>query len=802
MTRRHGTRGAHRIPSIELADLRTLLVCGAVVLLTWVVIFGLGFTQSIAGHDATKVLLPYVRDLVSHHGDWTKVLYRAEILGGVKMHDIRGTLPLLQIGSYLGFAATALLNLMVFLCQVCYGFIGIRAAVDLSVLWRGESQEEDGKLSWSALVGMAWLFAFMPLLGWKLGYGHMSTIIGSFSFLVLFGLIAAAWVHRLSLTLAAVSLVALLHCFAFISAQYILYGAVFGGPILLGLLFSIQRSGKTSVAGDLRDRLSRLLIPLLLVLGALGLSMPKFAGMLAHATSSDAPRSLGQESVIYSYTTATLWDWVTSIPWAHELIPSGREKHLWHEINYPFGALLLFLLLIPMRRAPLLLLGLGVSLLLTLLFSMNVAPVSTVIPEMVPLLKSFRVPERAMLPFAFTLPIVTTAAVLYRYRAQHRFTQAGRTGSSRGSSTGLFCASVVAAICMLFVTPAVREVLTWLFALFLCFALLRGGKVGGWVPGGAALLVLGAASVSAFGERLLPFGAPEVRIENTGGTIAAIIAKEPQLRSPLSRIGGTSFRFREFGTNTPYVLGLSNINGYGSAPRRFSELALALKGKKYSPTYTNFRFRENSSEFRVLRQLYNVRSTLSVTDGRIVTRKLPETAGKAWFTGPIQSLGSFQELAKTLKAAGDRLSELVHRRAWVLRDDPEVLAAELPTDLSSEPCTGSKVLSVEATRGGQSFHIKVQSTGLCPLVVAMNFTTNLRALRLAPGKEESDLKLFPIYGALTGVMVPEGVSEIRIEARPTVPLWSRLAWVGGLALGIVVFALIWREKKGTRQPRG
>ena len=181
------TSGPRRIPSIELADLRILLVCVAVILLTWIGVFGWRFAQSIAAHDATKALLPYVRDLVNHRGDWTQVLYRAELLGGAKMHDIRGTLPLLQIGGYLGFDATTLLNLMAFLCQACYGFIGVRAAVDLAALWGGEKEEEGRKLSWSALIGMAWLFAFMPLLGWKLGYGHMSMIIGSFSFLVLLG---------------------------------------------------------------------------------------------------------------------------------------------------------------------------------------------------------------------------------------------------------------------------------------------------------------------------------------------------------------------------------------------------------------------------------------------------------------------------------------------------------------------------------------------------------------------------------------------------------------------------------------
>jgi len=815
MKRRQGTSGRRRIPSVELEDLRILVVCVAVILLTWMVVFGWRFSQCIAAHDATKVLLPYVRDLVNHDGDWTKVLYRAEILGGAKMHELRGTPPLFQIGGYFGLSATTLLNLLVFLCQACYSFLGVRAAVDLAVLWRsaalwsGEEQEEGEKLSWSALVGMAWLFAFLPLLGWKLCYGHMSMIIGSFSFLVLFGLILAAWVRRLSLTLAVVSLVALLHCYAFISAQYILYGVVFGGPILLGVLFSFRRNGETSAAAGFRDGLKRLLVPLLIVLGALGLSMPKFAGMLAHATSSDAPRSLGQESVIYSYTTATLWDWVTCIPWANELIPSGRKEQFWHEINYPFGALLLFLLLMPWKRSRWLLLGLGVSLVLAILFSMNVAPVSKVIPALVPPLKSFRVPERAMLPFAFTLPIVATAAVLYRSRS----TQGGR-GIGRGPSAALFWVSVVAAVLMLFVTPWVREVLTWVFALFLCFALFGGGKVGGLIPGGAALLVIGAASVSAFGERLLlsfgtaeprTFRNPEARIENASGAIAQIIANEPQLMSPLSRVGGTDFRFREFSTNTPYALGLSNINGYGSAPRRFGKLALALKGKRYHPTWTNFRFRENSPEFRVLRQLYNVRSTLSFAQGKIVTRRLPETAGRAWFTGRIHSLGSFQELAKILKAAGNRLAELVHREAWVIRDDPEVLAANLPADLSAGSCVNSKVLSVEATRGGQSFHVKVQSAGSCPLVVAMNFTTNLHAHAVSRGKEESELKLFPIYGALTGVVVPEGVSEIRIEARPTVPLWSRFAWAGGLALVLAVFGLLLREQKGIwlrRKPRG
>jgi hypothetical protein len=53
------------------------------------------------------------------------------------------------------------------------------------------------------------------------------------------------------------------------------------------------------------------------------------------------------------------------------------------------------------------------------------------------------------------------------------------------------------------------------------------------------------------------------------------------------------------------------------------------------------------------------------------------------------------------------------------------------------------------------------------------------------------LKLYPVYGALTGVWVPASVKKVIIQPRLILPLWSRIAWVmGWLLLAVALFRVV------------
>jgi len=79
----------------------------------------------------------------------------------------------------------------------------------------------------------------------------------------------------------------------------------------------------------------------------------------------------------------------------------------------------------------------------------------------------------------------------------------------------------------------------------------------------------------------------------------------------------------------------------------------------------------------------------------------------------------------------------------------------------------------------------------CPLTVAMNFATTLESRGFHSDGREVELKLYPAYGALTGVWVPASVKKVIIQPRLILPLWSRIAWVmGWLLLAVALFRVV------------
>ena len=77
----------------------------------------------------------------------------------------------------------------------------------------------------------------------------------------------------------------------------------------------------------------------------------------------------------------------------------------------------------------------------------------------------------------------------------------------------------------------------------------------------------------------------------------------------------------------------------------------------------------------------------------------------------------------------------------------------------------------------------------CPLTFAMNFAEDLQATALVSGAERL-LPVFAAYGALAGVVVPRGASEVRIGLRPD-PRWP----LAGPVLGLALLAAVARAER-------
>jgi hypothetical protein len=669
--------------SSERNDLKTLLIAAITIPLTWLLALEWHPNFSIMGQDAWAMTAPFLDDLLKHKGDWTQLLYRPGIEGGAKLHEIAGTIPLHQLCGWLGLSLTFTLNLTVFFAQICYAFLGTRAILDLTSIPENKS--------WLLRIALVLVLAFAPFLGWKIFFGHYIMILGNFVFLSLLALILAIRNQTLSLTLITVCFLAMINCFPSTGQQALLYSAVFGGPILLGAAWPTPKS-----------RYKYFALPLLLVIAAFAVSLPKFLPMLAHAQSSDAGRALGSFSIIYSIITATLNDWLTSIPWTLDLFSEHRRQFLLHETNYPFGWWLALLFFFPWRKNKALALGLSVSLLSAIMFSMNIKPVTTLLTGLIPALHNFRVPERAILPFMFTLPIIGAAGVITvitKYARKHT--------------------SIAIAI---------------------------------------TLLILGAASIAAFKERTTPYSNIESLLSEAKKIGNSIISQAPELESPLTR-ARLNFVITEFDSNTAWALGISSLDAYWFPLKRFSQLAMALDKQPFHPAMVNFHFPPDTVVFEVLRQLYNVKYIATNTDNNAVTiQKTGPTAGPAWFSEKLIRTESVERLTEILTKKVGTIHRSAKQQVLIVEADPEIRNKPLPERFSPE-CKNSKVLSVRAEHESQLIEVKVQSTApLCPLTIAMNFSQTLKATT-----GTSRLTIFPAYGALTGIIVPGGTEIISLR---------------------------------------
>ena len=738
----------------EREDARTLGTALVLVPLVWLVL-GWTWSETVSGHDGLANLLVVLRALADAGGDWRSLLYRADLLGGMKVRDAVGPLPVAAALARAGLSPSAVLNLTTFFVQAVIAFLGVRAAVDLATAWRGSAP----RLGWTLRAAGLCACAFAPVLGWRLGYGHLTLVTGTLPYLAALALVAAAGVGSLGIVLLAVAALAIVNGVLFTGHQMVVYGAVFGGPIVIGLWVSLGR------------RVRDLAAPGAVVAGALLVALPDFWGVLRHALGTDSLRALSGMDLTYSYLTAHPRDWLGTLVWTREAIAPWRHVDHHHEVNNPAGPLLLLAtFLVPWRKARALALGMLVSVLMALVLSMDVRPFSGLL-LLFPPLGSFRVPTRAIMPALYLVPVLAFAGALVRDEPR------GRRAMALGGGV------VLAAL------PSFpREVLAWTVA---AACLARPASVA---PA-FALTALAVGGLGAFRERLLPFVAGDALLFRAAAIGDAARSNEPALASPLARVQ-PAFEWPEFLANTSLAAGLSSLDGYYFPQRRFVELVSVLRYQPYHPNALLLRFPPTHASSLLLYQLYNVAWTVD-EHGNVGPRG--PTAGPAWFSADIARTWRYQDLREELRRPADGLAREARRRLWLMADDLHVWRAHLPEALASG-CATARVLAVEARRGASEVRAQVNAPADCPLTFAMNYAENLRGVAVMEDGGRVSAHVFPAYGALAGVWVPRGAREVRVEVVPTVlplgPLWS----VAGFAL-LIGAALGTRASPAARRSR-
>lgn len=132
---------------------------------------------------------------------------------------------------------------------------------------------------------------------------------------------------------------------------------------------------------------------------------------------SDGPaRTLSSKNLVHSYYTGEWRDWLSFLSLSKDFLPTDKNQFLYHEIHYPVGLSIILSIgtLFALKKRGLVI---GIitffSILIAMIVSCNMEPISTYFIEIIPAFKSFRVPQRMMIPLAMNLIILSTPWILF-----------------------------------------------------------------------------------------------------------------------------------------------------------------------------------------------------------------------------------------------------------------------------------------------------------------------------------------------------------------------------------------------------
>lgn len=754
----------------ELLRLAFLTFC---IPLTWFLCLGWDGQAALAGHDALTMHLPILHDFVKQGAVVENLLYRPQLIGGARVLDAGLLYPLFIFWAKIGFGAIAVLNLTFISIQIVFGFLAWHTVTSLTRLLGAGGGDDGWKTSETiGNLGMAWLLAFAPEIGWRLGHGHYNLILGLLPFLSAATLVAAWFSGRLSFTVLVTAGIAVALGIPTAGQQSVFYSALFGGPLLVIAVIHGVRSYRPPLvlAGAAA----------LMLIAGVGWSLPRFAGLLDQAFSGDAGRSVGGPSLLYSFQVFSADDLVRSLFWFFDGSLPKKTTELLHDFNLPLGPLLLLLALLPFRRLKGLVVATAIAFLVALTISLNLAPLSTALAAVVPMLTSFRCPHRSLMIFSLALPIVTAALWL------------ARTPTKKPPPLAVGIGAVTLAIVILLLPFALNE---WL-GILLCAGLLAValGKfptIRAW-GSAPALLLLGALSLAAFKQRQTAPPPLPPMLAQLEALSADLRRFNPALISPLTR-SQWDYRLTPFGLNEAYLGGASSLNGYWYPPRRVLELNSALESKPLPAVSVGFSVVSDAARYPVFAWLYNIQTGMQETgesNRPLRWTRLAATPGAAYFAARSQSVENVGALAKALTYAAGRMEE-ARTLWWLVGESPRDSRLDYPLP---KACATASVQKLESFLNGQRTEVAVTTAADCPLVFATNYAGNLTARAIDPIGEK-ELTVFPANGPLVATWVPAGTTQVILEARPVKRIWASVGYGLGWIAFLASLALFYRWRK-------
>jgi hypothetical protein len=338
---------------------------------------------------------------------------------------------------------------------------------------------------------------------------------------------------------------------------------------------------------------------------------------------------------------------------------------------------------------------------------------------------------------------------------------------------------------LIFLEDWTREIIIWVSVLaLLVLSLRKTPPIALKFLSIFMLTGLAIAEMIAFNERLLPY-------RNTADVIPPI----SNIRNGIEKSGiqfSNSLNRSVFdldinlvGVNQGALVGISTLEGYASPLRRFNELFFYTHN--HEPVAAAMYFRDfgiGSPTFEIFGKLYNIQNIFALQQNKIYPN--PNAFGPVWISKNYILVDNFFTLSQKFKES------LTKETAYLFRGDFDKFKPEL----SNLNCSSSQIDATETQLAGQIIKIKLKTEGLCLLTVSTNFSRPINITGLHKSGDQIKINAFPIYGALTGMVIPEKVMEIKLDfsAQPKA-IYTLLVLLGWL--GFIVSVLIYLKSNSS-----
>jgi hypothetical protein len=650
--------------------------------------------------------------------------YSKDILGGVLVDTIYAKPPIFVLLRYLGLDTIASLNWTLIFLQTLICFLATEAALPKLP----PSRQQRALLS---VMGTAF-FAFMPVLGWRISRGHLNLYQGALVVAASFALYELLREKRFHSWHAVAFALVMVNGLEPAAGQTLTYGVVFALPILAVMMIENPRAALAALS--------------LCGLGAL-LCLPGLVPFIHSLRAGDILRARTSQQFVYSYITTSIADLRQIFLWNFPIGHSDRPEYLHHEAYYSLGPLVPLALGFYLRQRRWMWFSACLAMvILSVSFAMHIEPISQILMAVFSPLKMFRVPSRAFIIVGWTLTF---------FAVQMLFRETRHDNLSR-TTWGLLVGGIIA---MALLPLPVLEILMWLVAF--AFVILRNHLR--WQKHAvAALGWLAFGSFLAFRTTLyLPLADLQAEEQRLARIHATIEHGMPQLLTPLVRT--------QVASNSAALLGLSSINGYWFALPPFARLMTATEGDaEMDPGRLTFETAPSHPGFEILKDLYNIQAILDSSSGQLQLHTL--ASGPAlWASSLQQTFKTYSELVESLRHAPRFQTQ------WLI-NGPGLLAAPI-----NPACTKAQFSQLHWHNDELTFH--VESPAQCPATVSANYHHQVTAF------DHTHSQAVPTYladGALVGLTIPEGASDIEVSFYPAVSfgwiVFAVLIFVGYLLL--------------------